>query len=193
MSMLKYVTLASPTPQTLPRIFVFFQHVVKRYGINVPTHFQLFSRTKGIAACNFKLLQCYQGWPIATITSIQDFPFHWARSPGRLLAPVGAKLDERTACPMCCCCFYCQTSHVFRSDLMYRKCRVYRSGLNVRIHCHWMTDPWRQCSVESESCCSQILTNHVPSMFFVFWASFCRDNDKTYDEWCVNLSVTYCA
>ena len=51
--MLKYVTLASPTPQTLPRIFVLFQHAVKRYGINVPTHFQLFSRTKGIAACNF--------------------------------------------------------------------------------------------------------------------------------------------
>ena len=50
--MLKYVTLASPTPQTLPRIFVLFQHAVKRYGIKVPTHFQLFSRTKGIAACN---------------------------------------------------------------------------------------------------------------------------------------------
>ena len=52
--MLKYVTLASPTPQTLPRIFVLFQHAVKRYGINVPTRFQLFSRAKGIAACNLK-------------------------------------------------------------------------------------------------------------------------------------------
>ena len=52
--MLKYVSLASPTPQTLPQIFVLFQHAVKRYGINVPTHFQLFSRTKGIAACNLK-------------------------------------------------------------------------------------------------------------------------------------------